>query len=502
MIGLAEQKQLRLLVFIVSYHAERTIEDVLVRIPKELSCYDVEILLIDDASSDATFDQAHTFRNSGRCRYRLTVLANPVNQGYGGNQKIGYFYASQHGFDVVALVHGDGQYAPEKLPELMEALVREDADAMFGSRFLIPGAARAGGMPLYKYVGNRILSHFQNALLGQQLSEFHSGYRLYRVAALESIPYMLNTPDFHFDTEIIIQLLRKGKRICEHPIPTYYGDEICYVEGLRYAWNVAKVTCTSRLMDLGLLYQVRFDVSQASPYEPKLDFESSHTVAIERVPSDAHVLDIGCGTGTVGRALKQSNCTVVGIDAPFDGAGAGLDEFHGHDLATNTLPVALNGFTHVVMLDVIEHMPNPEGFVQNIRRLCDDGNSPEIIVTTGNVSFIVVRLMLLFGAFNYGARGILDKTHTRLFTYRSVRDLFEQRGFEVLEVTGIPAPFPLALGRGRLGRGLLAINRWLIRLSRGLFAYQVLLRLRPLPSLPQLLASAQTESSQRLESRP
>src|SRR5205814_3453044 len=133
----------------------------------------------------------------------ITVLRNEYNQGYGGNQKVGYAYAIAEGFDFVAMVHGDGQYAPEELPNLLAPLRAGDADAVFGSRMMHRLGALKGGMPLYKFIGNRILSTAQNALLQTRLSEFHSGYRIYSVRTLAGIPFDLNSNDFHFDTEII-----------------------------------------------------------------------------------------------------------------------------------------------------------------------------------------------------------------------------------------------------------------------------------------------------------
>ncbi len=150
----------------------------------------------------------------------MTVLRNELNQGYGGNQKIGYTFAIERGFDVVVLLHGDGQYAPEEMPRLLEPLQEGRADAVFGSRMMTTFGALRGGMPLYKYVGNRLLTTVQNALLRTRLSEFHSGYRAYAVPALRRIRFPLNSNDFHFDTEIIIQLLNVGQRIVEVPIPT------------------------------------------------------------------------------------------------------------------------------------------------------------------------------------------------------------------------------------------------------------------------------------------
>src|SRR5262245_29906990 len=226
----------RLLVFVVAYHAEKTIQPTLRRIPSSLlDDYDVEVLVIDDSSTDQTFDRGDTLRRGAGLPFSLTVLFNPANQGYGGNQKIGFHYAIRKAFDFVALIHGDGQYAPECLPELIEPLASGRADAVFGSRMLRKAQALRGGMPLYKFVGNRILTTVQNRLLRTGLSEWHSGYRLYSTAALRQIPFHLNSNDFDFDTEIIIQLVVAGLRITEIPIPTYYGDEISRVNGIRYA---------------------------------------------------------------------------------------------------------------------------------------------------------------------------------------------------------------------------------------------------------------------------
>ncbi|PYO44942.1 MAG: glycosyltransferase family 2 protein [Gemmatimonadetes bacterium] len=203
--ALSHETRPRLLIFIVAYNAERTIQDVLARIPHGLADdYHVEVLVIDDSSPDQTFERGEEVRGSQTLPFKLHVLFNPINQGYGGNQKIGFHFAIERDFDFVALVHGDGQYAPECLPGLVEPLAKGEADAVFGSRMMESRGALSGGMPLYKFVGNKILTAAQNRLLRLRLSEFHSGYRVYSVDALRRIPFSLNTNDFHFDTEIII----------------------------------------------------------------------------------------------------------------------------------------------------------------------------------------------------------------------------------------------------------------------------------------------------------
>jgi glycosyltransferase involved in cell wall biosynthesis len=493
----------RVLIFIVAYNAEKTISSVLSRIPEELRTGDVEVLIIDDSSKDQTFAAGleHERRGVG---YRITILRNPENQGYGGNQKLGYRYAIENGFDIVALVHGDGQYAPEKLPELLGPLIRGEADAVFGSRMLKKQDALTGGMPLYKWIGNQVLTTYQNLMLGTQLSEFHSGYRLYSVAALRQIPFERNSNDFHFDTDIIIQLHFAGMRIAELPIPTFYGDEICHVNGLKYAWHCFKTMIRAALHRKNLVYDRKFDVGPVEEtYDLKLGFPSSHEMALASVQKGASVLDIGCGRGYVAEHMASKAARVTGVDqyAPEKSPKPNVD-YQKWDIGAEDCPVEVSNYDQVFMLDIIEHLNDPEAFMEKLRAQAVT-KRPEIILTTANIGFFVTRFMLFIGQFNYGRKGILDRTHTRLFTFRSLRELFEQTGYTIHEMRGIPAPFPKAMGDGILSRLALLVNRFFIWFPfgrgwfRGLFSYQIYVRAQARPTVPALLAQT-IETSEQL----
>ena len=486
----------RLLIFIVAYNAETTIEKVLSRIPASLHSDDVEVLIIDDSSKDGTFVKGLRYqeRNS---EFKITVLRTPENQGYGGNQKLGYRYAIDNGFDIVALVHGDGQYAPEKLPALLEPLLRGEADAVFGSRMIDKCAARQGGMPLYKWIGNQILTWFQNFMLQTRLSEFHSGYRLYATSALGQVPFEKNTNDFHFDTEIIIQFVLKKLRIVELPIPTFYGNEICYVNGLKYAANIFRTMLRARFHQVNLLFDRKFDVNPPEEtYDLKLGYESSHTAAIAAARPGGHILDVGCGNGYIGAELIRRGCRVTGMDryVPDPAKRPEQVNFIRWDLDRKEFPVNVSQFDQIFMLDIIEHLKKPAHFMDELR-FATGCKRPEIILTTANIGFIATRLMLLLGQFNYGKKGILDVTHTRLFTFRSMRELLKQSGYKILEVRGIPAPFPVALGKNFVARTLLRLNSGLIRLSKGLFAYQIFIRAEAKPTVNNLLRETISGSS-------
>jgi glycosyltransferase involved in cell wall biosynthesis len=231
----------RIGIFIVAYNAATTIAKVLERIPDDIVAKVEEIFVFDDCSQDNTYEIGRSYAD-GAAAAKLTIHRNPVNLMYGGNQKRGYTYAIERGLDIVVLLHGDGQYAPEVMQRLLGPLERGEAQLVMGSRMLEPGAALYGRMPLYKYIGNRILTTIQNWLLGTHFSEFHSGYRAYTCKALRTIDFDRLTSSWHFDTQIILEFLRRGYTITEVPIPTYYGDEICRVNGIAYAYQCVKAT--------------------------------------------------------------------------------------------------------------------------------------------------------------------------------------------------------------------------------------------------------------------
>ncbi|MFM1838397.1 MAG: hypothetical protein RLZZ327_1271 [Actinomycetota bacterium] len=228
-------------ILVVAYEASATLESVLNRIPSDFRSTLHTILVCDDASSDNTYQVGMRVKQS-RPDLPLEVIRRPVNLGYGGNQKAGYRWMIDHGLDVVVLLHGDGQYAPEFLPRMVAPIVDGRADVVFGSRMLERGAALRGGMPKYKFVGNKILSFLQNRIAGVSLSEWHSGYRAYSVASLARVGFELNADYYDFDTQIILQMIESHQRILEIPIPTFYGDELSRVNGIRYGWRILKHT--------------------------------------------------------------------------------------------------------------------------------------------------------------------------------------------------------------------------------------------------------------------
>jgi glycosyltransferase involved in cell wall biosynthesis len=204
----------RILVVMPAYNAAQTLERTWRQIP---SGWVSRIILVDDGSHDETAEIAEALP--------LEVIKHHHNVGYGGNQKTCYTAALRENADVVVMLHPDGQYDPTLLPDLVRPILNGEADMVLGSRFLDPGGARQGGMPLYKYVANRFLTTVENFVLKREFSELHTGYRAYSRGFLQTIPYLRNADDFVFDTQVIAQAVSWRMRITEVPVATRYFAE-------------------------------------------------------------------------------------------------------------------------------------------------------------------------------------------------------------------------------------------------------------------------------------
>ena len=204
----------KVLVVMPAYNAARTLTDTWAGISRDVVD---EVLLVDDRSVDETLEVA--------AKLPIRTIGLPHNVGYGGNQKTCYLEALRLDADIVVMLHPDGQYDPAVLPDLIAPIRRGEADLVLGSRMLIPGGARAGRMPLYRYVSNKALTAVENRMLGTRFSELHTGYRAYSRGFLETVPFLRNSNDFVFDSQIIAQAVALRQRVVEVPIQTRYHAE-------------------------------------------------------------------------------------------------------------------------------------------------------------------------------------------------------------------------------------------------------------------------------------
>ena len=203
----------RVVVVMPAYNAAKTIEKTYADIPAGVVS---QVILVDDVSQDETVEVAQ--------QLGIEVVVHVQNRGYGGNQKTCYLHALSIDADIVVMLHPDYQYDSRLIPELIRPIQDGRADLVLGSRFLNSGAL-AGGMPFYKFISNRFLTITENWVLGQHLSECHTGFRAYSRRLLETLPFLLNSDDFVFDSQIIVQTVAFGFKIAEIAVPTRYFKE-------------------------------------------------------------------------------------------------------------------------------------------------------------------------------------------------------------------------------------------------------------------------------------
>lgn len=234
----------KVIVVLPAYNASKTLEQTYAEIDR--SVVD-DVILVDDASNDNTAEVA---REIG-IRH---VIRHEKNKGYGGNQKSCYRKALDLGADIIVMLHPDYQYTPALIVPMVSLIANKVYPVVLGSRILGKGALK-GGMPLYKYFFNRLLTASQNLLMQQKLSEYHTGYRAYHREVLESIPFEENSDDFVFDNELLAQIFYKGYEIAEITCPTRYFEEassINFKRSVQYGAGVMRVSMQYFLQKMGL----------------------------------------------------------------------------------------------------------------------------------------------------------------------------------------------------------------------------------------------------------
>ena len=239
----------KVIVVMPAYNAAQTLVDTYRRIPPD--CVD-RVILVDDGSIDETVSVAQNLD--------LELIVHPHNAGYGANQKTCYMEALRQGAEIVIMLHPDGQYDPKIIPQMIEAIRAGEGDFVLGSRFLPPKSALEGGMPRYKYLANRFLTAVENFVMGTNLSECHTGYRAYSRRLLETVPFLRNSNNFVFDTEMIFQANFFGFRFAEVPVSTRYFNEassISLVASMQYGLSTLWVAARYLLHRLKLW---RFDL--------------------------------------------------------------------------------------------------------------------------------------------------------------------------------------------------------------------------------------------------
>lgn len=264
-------KDKKVVVVMPAYNAEKTLRQTHAEVLAQ-DCVDL-IIVVDDVSQDRTIDIARSLS-------RTKVYTHENNRGYGGNQKTCYKRALEEGADIVIMIHPDYQYTPKLIPAFVSMIGSGLYDCVLGSRIL-GGHALKGGMPLWRYVANRVLTFVENLLMGAKLSEYHTGYRGFSRKLLEKVPFLANSDDFVFDNQMIAQILWLGFMVAEVSCPTRYFEEassINFRRSVMYGFGCLKTACRYRLakmklMKSGLFYDGHRWLEKDSHPSPN-DYES------------------------------------------------------------------------------------------------------------------------------------------------------------------------------------------------------------------------------------
>src|SRR3990167_3201963 len=222
----------KIVVVMPAYNAEKTLKKTYEDIPKKIVN---KIILVDDGSHDKTVEIAK--------RLRIKTFVHPQNRGYGGNQKSCYTLALNEGADIVVMIHPDYQYDSSLTEEILRPIIQKRLDIVLGSRIRGRNEALAGGMPLYKYISNRFLTILENIILGQNLSEYHTGFRAFHKSVLNTLPFHKFSDDFVFDQDILISSIYSGFRIGEIQVPVRYfpdASSINFRRSIKYGLEILK----------------------------------------------------------------------------------------------------------------------------------------------------------------------------------------------------------------------------------------------------------------------
>jgi 2-polyprenyl-3-methyl-5-hydroxy-6-metoxy-1,4-benzoquinol methylase len=379
--------------------------------------------------------------------------------------------AIRAGCDLIVTLRTDAGHVPESVARLLAPFADEEVACVIGSRL----REHADTVPFLHRLGLRLATGVQNQLLGSSLSDAHSSYRAYRASTLATLPFRNNSDDFVFETELVIQHLTDGKHIEEVAVPATRAPHT--QRGLLYGWRSFRTVIRALANRVHLVYHPKFDLEGAKPsYRYKEAPTSLHQFVIRRhSQSGIKVADVGAGSASVSGSLHEAGANVTAIDhhrpdaeVPFHYIEADLDQ----DFAERILASQRGPADKVLALDVIEHLMRPEHGIAEIHRILRPGGT--LIASTANIAFLAIRLSLALGQFNYGKRGILDVTHTRLFTIRSFCRALEGEGFHIEKIRGFGPPIEDVIGDSTLLRGLDRIAGALARIWPSMFAYQFL----------------------------
>lgn len=464
--------------FLLGARDAEDVRQTLDRIPKEAEDLIREVVVIADASAAPAPEELATLAESHSIH--LSLHSEVRHYGYGGDRKAAFSYAIRACLDHAVLMRADGTHPPEALPELLIALAQDEECAVFASRVAAGPGAEGAVMPWTRSTAHSLAHRLMNRTLGLSLLDYTSSFRSYPTRVLRHVPFELNSDDQAFDIQILLQLRALGAPIREIAVRPIWMEDHSARAGARHllwAWTTA---LDYRLHQLHVTRHGRYIVDGGVHYTLKQSETGSHMQIVAAIQAGSRVLDLGCSQGLLAAPLRERGVTTIGVDVGPPGAlREEIAEYHSRDLEQPLeLPVGRD-FDYVVIADVIEHVRNAQQLLRSARRFL----KPEgrLLISTPNIALWFYRLSLLAGRFEYGPRGVLDRTHVHLYTRATFRREVERAGFDVLSERYTALPFEVVFestGRSRAIRRLARGYHALTRLWPEMFAYQVLLEAR------------------------
>jgi 2-polyprenyl-3-methyl-5-hydroxy-6-metoxy-1,4-benzoquinol methylase len=465
----------RIALFVFDCPDTGSLQSLLDRIPRSVAEWFDEIVIMQERSASRTRPVPRDLLGSPP--ENLQVHRLPRDAGYGGARKAAFEYALLKRFDHVVTMRGDGLHPPEALPGLIHPILLDPMQMVFAFRRLRLPRAPGSWKLIPNLVAHSLATGFQNRLLGLRLRDYHSGYRLYAMHAIERIPFQLDSDDHGFDMQLVIQCRVLGAPVHEVPVGPIWREYPSNAVGLVEVLRACRCAIDYRLHQLHAYRLGQYFVDEGVRYTLKRSPTGSHMQIVSAIEQGSRVLDLGCSQGLLARPLREKDVRVTGVDlAPPERQSVELDQYFQRDLELPLeLPVGRE-FDYVVVSDVIEHLRNRGQLLRGARRFLKEGG--RLIISTPNIALWFYRLSLLVGRFEYGPRGVLDETHVHLFTRATFRREVERAGFFVLKERVTALPFEIVLestGRSRLVRSLSCFYHALARLWPSMFAYQHLI---------------------------
>jgi SAM-dependent methyltransferase len=465
----------RIVVAVTGYEGIDALADILRRIPAAVLSLIEEIAVFDVFGEEGARQGPEELgENPAWEKVRYCLI--PRKYSYGENLKNCFDYAIAKNFEYVLILRGDGTYDPACIPQFLVSALTSQCPVVIGDRMEPSEACQPKASGTWRLAANRLLSALEESILGMRLRDYHCGFRLLSTEILGRIPYSLNAGDYLFDLQLLIQIRCLGVPVCTVPVPAFHDMTMKPGTLVHYAYRSLGIALAYRMHQLHLVRRAAYFVDLGEHYTLKRNRYSSHMQILDSVQRGSTVLDIGCGRSLLAEEYARRDITVVGVDSlPPERVSPFVDAYIQHDLE---LPLELpygRVFDYVILSDVIEHIINRDALMETLRKhLKPHGR---LVASTGNIAIWFYRLSLLLGRFEYGPRGILDRTHVHLFTLDSFGRFFRQRGYRLLDVKFTPIPFELVFSSTGRSTVVEALTHWYHQLARiwpRMFAYQII----------------------------